>query len=358
VLDGSDILFVGVGKSSVLWYRCALPAMALGADWIGVRGRPPGPQVVTGEVRGPSMIPRFENYRVVIFQQVYGREWLAQINSLRERKIKVLYEIDDYLHGVSGQTHHGYAKHFTKQRLQGHELCMRACDGIICSTDYIARRYAKFNRSVYVCAVGLDVARYALTRPERPTVNVLWAGATGHLAILLPWLNAMLPVFKEHANTCFVSVGNPQLATAVGQLIGSERAIGIPFCPIECYPAAMMMGDIALAPAGKTAWYRGKSDLRWLEASALGIPVIADPVIYPEIEHGVTGFHAATPPQMADILRTLIVDGELRERVGEAAREHVLARRTSEIAATQWYEVCCAVAGEYESMHQLVRAGR
>jgi Glycosyl transferases group 1 len=357
-LEAHEILFVGTDKTSVLWYRVALPAMALGADWVGVRGRPPGPQVVTGEVRGESMIPRYENYRLIVFQQVHGREWLAQINSLRKRGIKVLYEIDDYLHGVAKQTHHDYAKHFTKERLKGHELCMRACDGIICSTDYIARRYAKFNRNVYVCRNGLDVNRYSLTRPQRSTVTIGWAGATGHLAILLPWLNALLPVLSEHADTCFASIGDHTLAGPIGELIGAERAIGIPFCPIECYPAAMTLFDIALAPAGRTAWYRGKSDLRWLEAGALGIPTIADPVVYPEVEHGITGFHAATPQEMAAILRELVVDGELRTRVGEAAREYVLNNRTSEIAATQWYEVCCAVAGEYESMHQLARAGR
>ena len=32
-------LFVGLGTSAVAWYRAALPAMALGADWVGVARR-------------------------------------------------------------------------------------------------------------------------------------------------------------------------------------------------------------------------------------------------------------------------------------------------------------------------------
>ena len=93
----------------------------------------------------------------------------------------------------------------------------------------------------------------------------------------------------------------------------------------------------------------------WLEASALGIPTIADPYVYSEIEDGVTGFHAQRPEEMAIVLRQLLADRELRDRVGEAARQHVHSERSSDAAAAQWLEVCSAVAGGYESMSQLMR---
>jgi glycosyltransferase involved in cell wall biosynthesis len=235
---------------------------------------------------------------------------------------------------------------------------MRACDGLICSTEYIARRYARFNPNVYVCRNGLDVGRYALTIPQRPAVNIGWAGATGHAKAVVPWLHAVIEVMREDANVCFVSIGEPRYAEAVAARIAPQRAIGIPFCPLECYPAAMCTFDIALAPAEQTAWYRGKSDLRWLEAGALGIPIIADPAIYPEIVHGHTGFHARNPSEVAAIIRVLVNDPARRREVGENARRHVHAQRTSETAAMQWSEVCRAVAGEYESMHQLSRGAR
>jgi hypothetical protein len=65
----------------------------------------------------------------------------------------------------------------------------------------------------------------------------------------------------------------------------------------------MTMIDVALAPAGKTGFHRAKSDLRWLEAGALGIPVIASPELYHDIEHGVTGSHARNAPEAKAILR-------------------------------------------------------
>jgi glycosyltransferase involved in cell wall biosynthesis len=352
MLEGNEILFVGIGKSSILWYRCALPALHLGADWIGVRGQPPNVQVLTGLVRGNTTLPRYSDYKVVIIQQPYGSAWLKQINSLRARGIKVLFEVDDYLHGVAKQKTHDFAKDFGKERLRAYELCMRACDGMICSTPYIARRYAKFNPRVYVCRNGLDINRYNLTRPSRPTVNVGFAGATGHVDALVPWVNAAIPVLKRHPNTCFVAIGMPELAAPVGKLLGdTSRALGIPFIPIEVYPSAMCLFDIALAPAADKTWYHGKSDLRWLEAGALRIPIIADRTVYPEITHSIDGFHADSPIEMAAILEELIGDGELRDRVGAAAREHIARERTAEVAAQQWFEVCSAVAGDHESMH-------
>lgn len=355
MLDPSEILFMGIGKSPVCWYRCALPALAIGADWVGIASQPPGVQVVTGQVRGDSKLPNYDDYKVIIVQQVFGRAWLKQIHALKDRGIKVLYETDDYLHGVAKQAGHNWASDFTQRRLAFHESAMRVCDGIITTTDYIARRYAKFNPNVYVCPNGVDVARYQLTRPHRATTNIGWAGGTGHAKAVLPWLGAMVGVMRAKEDTCFVSIGEPKFATAVSQSLIPQRSLGIPFIPIECYPAAMTNIDIALAPAEKTTWFRGKSDLRWLEASALGIPTIADPIVYPKIKHGVTGFHADTPEKMADILTTLIDDGALRDRVGQQAREYVYSERTSDITAPAWLEVCNAAVDGSDSLHQLHR---
>jgi hypothetical protein len=77
---------------------------------------------------------------------------------------------------------------------------------------------------------------------------------------------------------------------------------------------------------------RGKSDVRWLEASALEIPIVADPVVYPSIENGVSGLHAA-----------LVDDAALRARIGAAARDHVRAHGSSAAVAPQWAAALAAV---------------
>jgi hypothetical protein len=188
-LQPREIIFLGIGKSAVLWYRAALPAMNIGADWCGVYGTPPTLTILTGQVRNDTRLPDYEDYRVVIVQQPFGDAWLAHIKKLQAQGLKVVYEVDDYLHGVRKQSGHDYAKGFGKERLVEYEICMKAADAMICSTEYLAERYARFNEHIYVCQNGLDVSRYNLTRPRRPTVNIGWAGATGHREPLAEWLN-------------------------------------------------------------------------------------------------------------------------------------------------------------------------
>lgn len=282
MLEPADILFVGQGKTPVCWYRAALPAMHLGADWVGIYigddPRHPGLYVSTGLVKNNTQEPVFEDYRVVILQQPLGSMWFDRIKGLQARGIKVLYEVDDYLHGVHKAKGHDYARFYKKDVLPKFELCMRACDGLIASTEFIARRYKKFNPNTYVCRNGIDLARYALTIPERPTVSIGWAGATGHTIQMVNWLNGgLLDVIggRDHVN--FVAIGQPQLAQAVQQIHGESRAIGIPFTSIECYPSAMCLFDIALAPAGDSSWYRGKClDAKTRVPTQRGIVSIAE----------------------------------------------------------------------------------
>jgi O-antigen biosynthesis protein len=330
-------LFVGRGRSAVSWYRCALPALALGCDWIGVRGAPPEATVVTGSVPGFSL-DAVAGYEVVVLQQVGGGAWLRAIRDWRSRGVTVLYEVDDWLRGVGDVVDHARRADFDPAVVEAHERCMAATDGVICSTDWLARRCRSINPRTWTCRNGLDLPRYRLTRPHRDHVGIGWAGGTGHRAAVTAWLPEVADVMRDHAATRFVSVGEP-FAAELGQELGGERCLAIPFGALDVYPAAMTHFDVALAPAGRSAYFQAKSDLRWLEAGALGIPTIADPAVYPEIEHGVTGFHAATPAQAGAVLRELVADGALRDRVGAAARAHVREHRSSESAARAWEAV-------------------
>lgn len=337
---------VGIGTTAPCYYRIMLPAMQLGCDWAGVNGIPPKLHWVTGSVKGDSKMPDLiDDYKVVILQQPSGGSWVATIAAMQERGKKVVFEVDDYLHGVGKREDHAYAQFFDQRALLLFEDSMRASDALIVSTDYIAAKYKKFNPNIYVCRNGIDLKRYDLTRPKRETVNIGWAGATGHVKSMMPWLNHVNAVMQQKPETTFISIGMP-FADALKPFVGDDRAITIPWAAIEQYPSAMSMMDIALAPAGSGGWYKGKSDLRWLEASALGIPIIARPTVYPEIEHEVTGFHATSPLEMVEYLMALIGDAGLRDRIGAAAKEYVTEHRRIEVMAESWRD---AVRAIYES---------
>jgi hypothetical protein len=330
-------LFVGISNGAVCWYRCALPATALGCDWIGVGSEPPNPAIRTGVVPPSFSFADAASYDVIVVQQVGGPLWLNAIRAWQAAGVTVLYEIDDWLHGVRNVEAHAHAARLDRETVRTYELCMRAADGVICSTDWLAQRYRSVNPRTWTCRNGIDLARYALTRPAREHVGIGWAGGTGHTASAKPWVAEVGTIMRELPATRFISVGQP-FAKWLEPEFGS-RTLAVPFTALEVYPGAMTHFDISLAPAGRGDYFKGKSDLRWLEAAALGIPCVADPDVYPEIEHGVTGFHASTPAEMGAIVRELVADPALRDRVGAAAHEHVREHRTIQVASEAWAQV-------------------
>lgn len=310
--------------------------MAMGADWCGIMGEPPKLGVATSMIANGTTMPNLlEDYDIVVIQQPAGEGWVKTIEAMQANGVKVLFEIDDYLHGIKEVASHHFAKGFTSEHLRRIEQAMVACDGLIASTPYIKKKYKKFQPNAFLCKNGIDMKRYAFEIPERETVNIGWAGATGHLEAVQPWFAITGAVMRGRPETCFISIGEGY-ALAFQKELGEDRAIAVPWAAIEQYPAAMTMFDIALAPGGQGGWWRGKSDLRWLEASSLGIPVIANSTIYPEVHNGQTGMTATSQQQVAEALLALIDDPEMRKRIGSQAREYVREHRAIEVAVKQW----------------------
>jgi glycosyltransferase involved in cell wall biosynthesis len=343
-IDTTRTLFVGIGKSAPCWYRCALPAMFIGAEWCGVRGPVSHMEFVTGLSTRALEVEEFFDYQTVVLQQVRGGEWLGLIRRLQAAGVNVLYEIDDDVHAVRKHDSHAHKQGFSKAILRDLELAMRACDGVIVSTPFLAQRYRSLNGNIAVCRNGLDLGRYDLTPPRGgEQVTIGWAGGVGHQEALMPWLKAVERVLEQRPHARFMSVGEPYAQFLEGRF-GAERAIALPWLDIDTYPAAMSNFDIAIAPAGRSNFYKAKSDLRWLEAGALGVPAVADPDVYPEIEHGVTGLHAEDLETVERQLLALVDDASLRRRIGESAREHVHTHRSMAVMARQWAEAIPALA--------------
>jgi glycosyltransferase involved in cell wall biosynthesis len=338
-------LFVGWGVSVVSYYRAFLPAVALGADYVAWIGDDTASkfQLITGLGARPPKREELFDYDVIILQQPRGVEWLKFIRELQDAGVTVLYEIDDYVQSARKIKSHELTDVFDAEFVGQMEMAMRVTDGIVCSTDYLARRYRRFNDRTWACYNGIDLNRYAYPTPEREGVTIGWAGGVGHKASLARWEPGVREVLRKRPEARFMSVGYGAAVDFIEEF-GTQRAIGLPSGKIEVYPASMKMFDMAIAPSSESNLFKGKSDLRWLEASALGIPLVAHPETYPAIEHGVTGMHARTPQEVEAALLELVDDAELRERIGAQAYAHIAEHRRIEVAAERWRDVLLEVA--------------
>ena len=85
------------------------------------------------------------NYEVIVLQQPSGRSWLNVVRQLQDRGVRVLFEVDDYIQGARKTKSHELSDIYDEKFVQKMELVMRVCDGMIVTTDFLARRYRSFD---------------------------------------------------------------------------------------------------------------------------------------------------------------------------------------------------------------------
>lgn len=334
-LSSEDVLFLGRTHSAVSWYRTGSPALTLGCDWKGGFGTPSEYSILADLSRNPFEQPEYDKYKIIVLQQAFGKDWAAQIYRWREKGIKVLYEIDDFIHGVHKIPGHAGARAFSKSQLPLYEACMEASDGLLCATEFLARTYRKYNNRAWICRNGIEGYRYKdLELPKRDSVHVGWAGGEGHQGNVLPWVRQLEQLMLENEKINFFCLGLDFVTQMKKET--AKRSIHIPFVLMELFPGVLCNFDIAMAPAGRSNFYRAKSDLRWLETGALGIPLVADPLVYKDIVGGVTGLCVGDPLEARNAINLLIKEPEYRREIGSNVREYVLNNRTMEHMCSDW----------------------
>lgn len=331
----SKTLFIGLGNTAPSWYRCGLPAIYMGkkADWVGFAGNPEEGAVVGGSLDS-TYLPEVDEYDTIIVQQPGGDEWLKTITEWRDKDKTVIYECDDFLHGVRKVPNHINKGVFHKKRLKEYESCMKACNGMILSTERLAEYYKKYNDNQAVCLVALDTTRYNIKFGPREWVCIGWAGGTGHEHAIEPWLGVVSKVMMRNPNVSFCSIGSDY--ARIMSAYHPHRCLSIPWVSIENLPYALSNIDIAIAPAHESKYHLAKSDLRWLEASAIGLPVVADPRIYGQINDGTTGIIADSLEDAEDELEALVYSESDRHKIGQGAKEYVQEHRDIRENVSQW----------------------
>jgi glycosyltransferase involved in cell wall biosynthesis len=88
--------------------------------------------------------------------------------------------------------------------------------------------------------------------------------------------------------------------------------------------------DVALAPLENTYFNEAKSDVKFLEYAALGIPGVYSSVgpYATSVRHGETGLLVSSEDDWADQIMTLVEQPDFRSTIARAARDQVLESRT------------------------------
>jgi glycosyltransferase involved in cell wall biosynthesis len=224
------------------------------------------------------------------------------IGACKKNNIPIIYEIDDYLFGIE-RSHPDYT-HYRGKLLFAKRMCQEA-DVVTVTTPQLKNLIQSYAKRVEVIPNSLDenlwfsIVRNRFSDSLQNSINVGYMGTYTHSRDLQV-LNRVIPEVKrilKHRygiSMEFLMVGG--MSEKPGQNIWYKR-INIPNTKKE-YPLFVrwlrknVKFDIAVAPLEDNKLNRCKSELKFLEYTALGAAGIYSEIggYLNTIKHGKTGF--------------------------------------------------------------------
>lgn len=265
---------------------------------------------------------------VMQFIQEEGALDLFESIKIRFPHLPVLVEIDDNI--MSVPTYNEAFDAYDPRAAARHRVLaqIKAADGVITTTAQLKEAYSPYNPNIWVVPNSIDFSRWKVKRKARPGVRIGWAGGSGREGDIEIVKDAILNICRKHKEVRFVfvngpsKIGLPEFFKGHPQI--EHKAV---FVPILKYPALMasLDFDIGISPLVDSSFNRGKSNLKWLENAAMGIPTVASNVgHYAEtIRHGKDGFLCDDSKEFERALDILITDRKRRNQMGRAAQERV-----------------------------------
>lgn len=253
--------------------------------------------------------------------------------------IKLFFDIDDLIFdvdfinssGISQEEKEKYtvlAEHYAK--------IMRLCDGIITSTEALARCLRDSFPGKPICvrrnSVSLEMETLSVCAGEREREKT---GKTIYLAYFSgSWTHdkdfaliggVLGRIFEKYANVKLRIYGCVHLPEQLKKY--QSRIELFEFTSDwRTLPEKVAQAHIHLAPLEDTVFNECKSENKWLEAALAGRPIVAsyNPELARVIEDGITGFLCRSQEDWENALMSLIEDPELGKVIGKKAQEVAL----------------------------------
>jgi len=338
---GKNVLFItGEPRNATSYYRCEIPKLQL--ELQGWTTDIIYEKFVDRIILEMQKKPKLNYSHIIFYRTPLSRSNEILIEMARERKIKTIFSIDDFLYRKDLLTELDYTKYLDPsdakrflERAEGMYQMMLKCDAAITSTEYISKVIKKVTKKpVFVNRNGIKEDYSDLLKHKRKKANsekvVLgyFSGSETHdrdFSIVFTRLKRFLDTYK---NTELWVGGHIKLDFKNER----DEIKKFPFMPRAKFMELMLEVDINLLPLEYTEFNKGKSEIKFIEAALLEIPTVASAVgdLSTVIKHQETGFLVKKKYEWDTYLVDLINSQRLRLDIGRAARKSVLKNYNSE----------------------------
>jgi O-antigen biosynthesis protein len=328
------VYFIG-GQYMGCWYvRCLLPMLEngwLGNYW-GLAKEIKSPQQVSKEVQSAD---------IVVFHRANTIQHAKLAIQLKQMGKKIVFDNDDTYkidksHAFYGLDEKGF-KENTKFINTLINNFIRNSDLITCSTECLAKEYRELNPNVKVLPNLVNPDDWDdPIRNEDDKIRIGVVGSTAYyhdFRIVEDVLTALdkdprvqLVLFglhgkKQRETNKKVSEVHKREYSFWDTLKNVEQA---PWCAMENYFNTLneLKLDIMMIPRVNSYFNKCKSNIKFLEASMLEIPVITNH--FKGTPYEVDGDYLVWAKDWLEDIERLITDKELRRDIGKKAKEYVL----------------------------------
>lgn len=162
------------------------------------------------------------------------------------------------------------------ERLNGVAKALEQADLVTVTTDILADAYKKYNKNVIALPNCVDMSLWQKLplKKESDEIRLYWAGGDSHYGdwMLLP--EVLKAVMDKYKNLKLVIMGT--LFQASLKDLPQDRIEHHGWVNTHAYPykTAILNPDIAIIPLEDTKFNRCKSNIKWVEMSALEVPCV------------------------------------------------------------------------------------
>lgn len=286
----------------------------------------------------------YPKWDVVVCQRSDSLRNFLTVKLIRHKlNAALVYEADDDFFHLDPKSP-SYAG-FPKARLDRIRDYVRACDAVTVTNEKIKAIYEELNPNVTVLPNAVDVDMFKAVRKQkdeydRGQIIIGWTGSTTHYTDLLPFVDAIKFILNKYPQVTFLLGGWADCGFFAD--IPPNRIIRIPWTRnmLEHIQNVGKM-DIGVCPLADNKFNESKSNLKFLELAAAGIPaIVSDVIAYGAVKDGKHGLRVKTTGKVDQhwikAMETLINDARLRQQYGRAGFELVDAKFNVKNTARQW----------------------
>lgn len=323
------IKLVYADDGGCVWYRLIMPH-----QWL--KKKHPTLWEIDGDFKYTQA--ELQQASIVFVQRCQDVNHYFAMEGWKNPDTKIIWDGDDDYLRVDDNNRNGYGS-MTPEAITGLMTWLKNVDAITVSTQYLKDYYKKVTKTkvpIHVMPNCIDFNvwdNHYHTRKEvaknKDYVVIGWHGGCSHQSDFEEMAEWIMKLFKKYVGKIrFAVVGwnftdLPQFDNAV-----FKRYVDYYDWTKDTvnFGRNLVMFDIGIAPLSKNVPFNlSKSNVKYLEFSSLGIPCVATDIEpYKDIKNGETGYLVDNSvDSWVDTLSMLIENPELRNRIGENARQYV-----------------------------------